>query len=177
VYIIRPSRAFNHEMRQRPLPRPRQSFSRNFLTCAFVPHRHSQSRLYRDDRSPRYSSVANIWAWHDAYSAYRTPASDTLRIPLVRPSTSAQQPGNCRGVIHIHTRQHDETTQHLKPSTALIHLNAFAPPRYTARNNIQETLERSTVRPFKGQALQDEHRQWRHPCEAVLSTAGIDTTD
>jgi hypothetical protein len=177
VYIIRPSRAFNHEMRQRPLPRPRQSFSRNFLTCAFVPHRHSQSRLYRDDRSPRYSSVANIWAWHDAHSAYRTPASDTLRIPLVRPSTSAQQPGNCRGVIHIHTRQHDETTQHLKPSTALIHLNAFAPPRYTARNNIQETLERSTVRPFKGQALQDEHHQWRHPCEAVLSTAGIDTTD
>jgi hypothetical protein len=31
--------------------------------------------------------------------------------------------------------------------------------------------------PLRGQALQHENYQWRHPCEAVLSTAGIDTTD
>jgi hypothetical protein len=170
--------AFNHDLRLRPLPRPRQSFSRNFLTCAFVPHRHSQSRLYRDDRSPRYPSVANIWTWHGRYSACRTPASDTLRILPVLSSTSAQQLGTCRDVIHTSTRDSMmRQLQHLQPTTALIHLNAFASPRLTARSYIQETLECSTVRLFKDQALQDEHYQWKHPCEAVLSTAGFDTTD
>jgi hypothetical protein len=133
----------------------------SYLCFRTVPHRHSQSRLYRDNRSPRYSSIANIWTWHDSYSAYRTPASDTLRILLVRPSTLTQQLGNCRDVIHTPRRDSMmRQPQHLKSTTALIRLNAFASPRHTARNNIQETLERSTIRPFKRQALQKEHHQW-----------------